>query len=432
MSNTRSTLPCIGSKVILLASVLGLLVATAQPLRAQTYTVLYSFTGTGGDGANPNEGVILDSQGNLYGTTVNGGSHGENKRHQGFGTAFKLTPSGTESIIYNFSGGVDAFPQGLAWDAEGNLFGTTIGIGQPRPKDTRSYNGSVFKLKNGKQEWHEKVLFGFTDANQTSGVTPAPGLVLDAQGNLYGTTERGGDLSCDFGYGCGVVFEVTPSGTETVLHNFTLGSDGIFPSAALVRDAQGNLYGTTELGGNLSCNPPDGCGTVFEVTATGTEKVLYSFAGGSDGAFPYSPLIFDAQGNLYSTTDIGGGSGCGGQGCGTIFQLTPGGKETVLYSFAGGTDGVEPVGGLLFDSQGNLYGTTDLGGSGCTGQGCGTVYQLTPGGKKNVLYNFTGGADGGYPYFGSLVQDAQGNLYGTTYFGGDPNCSCGVVFKLDP
>jgi len=224
------------------------------------------------------------------------------------------------------------------------------------------------------------------------------------------------------------------SGSENALYSFAGGSDPKFPYAGLVFDKAGNLYGTTEFGGT------NNQGTVFEITpnsnGTWTESVLYNFTGSSDGGQPYGSLIFDAAGNLYGTTNFGGTSNCN-QGCGTVFKLSPGSggwTESVLYSFSGGTDGREPYARLLFDASGNLYGTTLQGGninSTCSA-GCGTVFKLTPnsnGYTESVLYAFQGAADGASPYDG-LAFDSTGNLYGTANAGG--TSADGVIFKLAP
>jgi len=259
------------------------------------------------------------------------------------------------------------------------------------------------------------------------GANPEAGLVRDAQGNLYGTTLTGGSGGpelCSGVGGCGTVFKLDTTSKETVLYSFTGVPDGEEPDAGLVRDAQGNLYGTTYNGGASNL------GTVFELDTTGKETVLHSFTGtGGDGSEPYGGLVLDAQGNLYGTTSFGGASGDG-----TVFELDTAGKETVLYSFTGtGGDGAYPS-GLVRDAQGNLYGTTYGGGA----SGFGTVFKLDTAGKETVLYSFTGtGGDGAYPSgLVRLVRDAQGNLYGTTYEGGDLACDapygCGTVFKLTP
>jgi len=255
------------------------------------------------------------------------------------------------------------------------------------------------------------VLHSFTGSD---GAYPTDGLIADGAGNLYGTTEFGGADNY------GVVSKLAPDGTETVLYSFTRGSDGEYPYAGLIMDSSGNLYGTTGFGG------ADGAGVIFKLAPNGTETVLHSFAGGSDGSYPQAGLIMDKKGNLYGTTPYGGGiAGCEGYGCGTIFKLAPNGTETVLYSFTGGSDGSEPVAGLIMDSSGNLYSTTYGGGA----DGDGVVFKLTPNGTETVLYSFTGESDGGYPYAGPIM-DSSGNLYSTTYGGGADGA--GVVFKLAP
>jgi uncharacterized repeat protein (TIGR03803 family) len=271
----------------------------------------------------------------------------------------------------------------------------------------------------------ETVLHSFTGG--ADGGLPA-GLTMDAAGNLYGTTAQGGvDGGCNMN-GCGVVYEMSPGGTETVLYTFSGGSDGGNPQSALIFDRKGNLYGTTAGGG------ANRDGTVFKLNASGKEKVLYSFAGGSDGNLPISGLVADKSGNLFGTTNLGGSNtdcaGFGNSGCGTIYEIAADGSETVLYVFTGGGDGGNPVGGLLLDKAGNLYGTTEVGGlsGGCGGLGCGTVFKFTPNGALSTLYTFTGGSDGGQPV-ADLVRDSAGNLYGTTLFWGE---GYGVVFALAP
>jgi uncharacterized repeat protein (TIGR03803 family) len=335
----------------------------------------------------------------------------------------------TYSVLYSFTGSPDgAYPPSgyLAREAQGNLYGTTQGGGD------LSCNagfgcGTVFKVDTtGK----ETLLYSFS-GTAGDGTTPSAGLVRDAQGSLYGTTAEGG------AYQDGTVFKLDTTGKESVLYSFTgTGGDGVDLRAGLVRDVQGNLYGTTYKGGAY------GYGTVFKVDTTGKETVLYSFTGiGGDGAFPVSGLVPDSQGNLYGTTSLSGAYGYG-----TVFKVDTTGKETVLYSFTGtGGDGAGPYGDLVLDAQGNLYGTTFGGGDpACNGiyGACGTVFKLDTTGKETVLYSFTGigggnrtVGDGAYPYAG-LVRDAQGNLYGTTYYGGERACNdmyggCGTVFKLD-
>ena len=266
----------------------------------------------------------------------------------------------------------------------------------------------------------------YTFRGGTDGGYPS-GLVRDAAGNLYGTTAEGGSYTCNFSFGCGTIFKLDPAGKETVLYRFTgLAGDGANPFAGLTRDAVGNLYGVTSFGGG-ACN----CGTVFELDTIGKAKVLYSFAGGLDGKFPVG-VMRDALGNFYGTTSAGGGSACSGLGCGTVFKLDTTGKETILYRFTGAGDGASPNGGLNRDARGNFYGTTgEGGGTGCAGGlGCGTVFKLDPSGNETVLYSFTDiGGDGTGPN-GGLVADAAGNLYGTTTSGG--TSFGGTIFKVGP
>jgi uncharacterized repeat protein (TIGR03803 family) len=383
-------------EAIVFAVVLGLGTTTTHSAEAQTFSVLHGFTG-GADGANPYAGLIQDSRGNFYGTTQLGGT-------SNLGTVFKLDPMGTETVLHSFAGGTDgANPySGLVQDSTGNLYGTTYYGGAPN-------HGTVFKLDPTDTE---TVLYSF--AGGTDGANPYASLVQDPAGNLYGTTQRGGAS------GQGTVFKVDTVGTETVLYNFTGGSDGGSPDGALVLDAAGNLYGTTFGGGALCDHRRIYCGVVFKLDTTGTEIVLHTFTGGTDGFFPVAGLVRDSAGTLYGTTSEAG----------TIFQLDATGNETVLYSFTGGASGGNPYAGLVRDPAGNLYGTTNYGGdSTCgNGSGCGVVFQLDTTGTETVLYRFTGGADGANPELGRLIRDSAGNLYGTTQLGGPSNN--GVVFKI--
>jgi len=341
------------------------------------------------------------------------------------GTVFKVTATGKETVLYTFTGGTDGgySTAGLARDSAGNLYGTTQ-YGGDLSCDAPYGCGTVFKVNSS---GHETVLYSFKGA--PDGMQPQAGLIRDEAGNLYGTTYEGGDLNCGHQFGCGAVFRLDTTGKESVLYSFTWGADSGFPKGSLVMDAKGNLYGTTYGGG--TSNP----GTVFKVTKSGKETVLYTFKNGSDGNAPVGSLAMDAKGNLYGTT-----SGQDGGTNGTVFKLTKAGKETVLWDFQGPPDGAEPVAGVIMDAVGNLYGTTGLGGGvNCAagdGNGCGTVFKLSKNGNETVLYTFTGGSDGGFPGAG-LLRDAKGNLYGTTEGGGyAPNCDyfygCGVVFKMTP
>jgi len=275
----------------------------------------------------------------------------------------------------------------------------------------------------------EKALYSFKGGSD--GLIPQAGVIADAAGNLYGTaSEGGGGTGCRNGnQGCGIVFSLTPDGTETVLHAFAGGCDGAIPLAALIADKAGNYYGTTFSGG--VCNNDEGYGSVFKITPNGTESVLYAFTGGSGGENPTGGLIADKKGDLYGAGGGGNPGGCGGQGCGVVFKLTPKGKISIIYAFQGGTDGAIPSGSLLMDKAGNMYGTTGGGGgTDCdNGFGCGTVFKIAPGGAETVLYAFQGGNDGWFPQNG-VVEDGAGNLYGTTAAGGPGNY--GTVFKVTP
>jgi uncharacterized repeat protein (TIGR03803 family) len=399
---------------------------------APTETVLHVFTG-GSDGGVPWSGLIADSKGNLYGTTALGGA-------SGCGTVFKLTPPATaggawtETVLYSFSGlpGDGYYPRGgLIADSKGNLYGTTE---YGSASNAHTVNGIVFKLTPPASTggaWTETVLHAFTGGSD--GGFPFAGLIANSRGNLYGTTFEGGSLS-SCSEGCGIVFELAPPAvtrgawTETVLYAFTGGSDGAYPFAGLLADSKGKLYGATA-GGALT-GAPGSAGTVFELappaTANGawTQTVL-----GSDVGNPYGGLIADSNGNLYGTT------------LHNVFKLAPpataGGAwtETVLYSFCSlpnCSDGTFPQAGLIADSKGSLYGTTHFGGSSSCEDGCGTVFKLTPpavnGGAwtETVLHAFTGGSDGAAPYAG-LITDSKGNLYGTTEYGAS---GWGTVFEL--
>jgi uncharacterized repeat protein (TIGR03803 family) len=393
--------PVFRSSRALSGAILALLIVAVPYSHAQNEVVIHTFTG-GTDGANPYAGLVLDSRGNLYGTTVNGG--GSTSCSGGCGTVFKVTSSGKESILYSFAGGTDgANPYGgLIRDARGNLYGTTVYGG--------SYVGTVFEVTAGGAE---TLLHVFGSSSTGDGSVPFAGLLADPKGNLYGTTFSGGS-QCTTGGGCGTVFQVAPAGIETVLYSFAGGTDGSFPFCSLAWDTDGNLYGTTVFGGTYDQ------GAVFRVSLSGTETVLYSFTGGDDGGQPAAGLVRDPKGNLFGTTQKGGAFGNG-----TVFRITPTGLERVYYSFQGGADGELPSSPLILDSKGNLYGTTYQGGA----PGFGTVFQISADGTERVLYSFAGGTDGAGPV-GGLVRDLKGNLYGTTYQGG--TTGYGTVFKVTP
>jgi len=371
--------------------------------RAQ-YTVLYTFQGLS-DGNSPSGKLAADSEGNLYGT-ADGGDH---KKCNGYGcgVVFEVTPDGREKVLYAFAGGSDgALPQGgLIRDRHGNLYGTATSGGP-------GFGGLVFKITpNG----HKKTLYAFRDEND--GGSPQTGVIWDRNGNLYGTTELFGR------YYCGTIFKLAPDGTETTLYTFTGGRDGFFPNG-LTLDKLGNLYGTTLDGG------AHGSGTVFKLAPDGTFATLYSFGGsGDDGVQPGAGVIADEAGNLYGPTDEGGLTDSG-----VVFKLAPDGTESLFYSFVHEGYAWCPN-GLIADKEGNFYGTTQWGGSKkCFHNGCGSVFKLAPDGTGTVLYAFTNGSDGGQPS-GEMIEDSVGNLFGTTNRGGTGDCSgkgmgCGVVFEI--
>lgn len=420
----------------LLVVLAGAAVALAQEeakTKTPDYSVVHAFTG-GSDGSEYNtfapydagmaREMMRDSEGNLYGTAYGGGyfSPGEfGPCTFGCGVVFKLDSSGKETVLHAFTGAPDGVVPvpGLALDERNNVYGATYGGGS-----AAMAAGTVFKVdRNG----NETVLYSFTGG--ADGGNPWTGPIRDEEGNLYGTTISGGLPECFFG-GCGVVYKIDPSGHETVLYSFTGGADGGRPTAGLIRDREGNLYGTAPDGGAF------GNGVVFKVDCDGKETVLYSFKGAPDGANPTTALVRDDDGNLYGTTEGGGSTGpnCGGFGCGVIYKLDRHGKETVLYALAGGDAGAGPSGRLLRLGD-DLYGVTYFGGTpepGCVDQ-CGVVFKLDKHGDYTVLYSFQGGSLGSNPQ-GGLVEN-EGSLFGITGFGGDvsqPNCGggCGVVFKL--
>ena len=401
------------------------LMLPADAVAASKYKLLHRFKGRA-DGRYPYAGLVFDSAGNLYGTTLEGGSLNA-------GTVFKLAPnsdgSWKESVLYAFTGSADGgYPlAGLILDAAGNLYGTKSGGGNKCPAGGC---GGVFKLTpNSDGSWTENSLHMFTSG--ADGNQPMASLIFDAVGNLYGTTTFGGNFTCDARYGCGVVFKLSMnshgSWTESVLHTFT-GPDGEQSYAGLTFDPAGNLYGTTVGGGTY------GNGTVFKLAPNSdgswTESVLHSFTG-RDGSGPNGGVIFDHAGNLYGTT-VGGGS----SDYGAIFKLTPNSDgswtESVLYSFAN-HPGANPMAGLVFDAAGSLYGTTVSSGNvSCGAAVCGTVFKLTPNSDgswtETVLHIFQG-KPAETPYAG-VVLDKAGDLYGTTY-------TCvfvchGLVFEISP
>lgn len=403
-----------------------------SPSSGNTWTekVLHNFTAGGSDGWQPSSALIFDSAGNLYSTTDNGGA-AECNKNGGCGTVFELSPSTggqwTEQILYTF-GNADEFdvqPQDILFDSSGNIYGTTFEGGG------ELCCGSAFKLTFASGHWTGTILYTFTGFNR-EGYYPNNDIVLGPAGQIYGTTQYGGPTGLN-----GTVFELTPNGsgfTQTTLYGFPF-ADGTRPETGLVADASGNLYGTTLFGGGADV------GSVFKLSPSGSESLLYSFSGksdnGNDSVFP-SSLILDAAGNLYGAAEE-----TGTRQYGSIFELSPGAHGTYSEKNLDNLSGVidHPLGNLIFDKSGNLYGTALDGGA----NGFGAAFELTPQAngtfKQTVIYSF-----GGYPVDGAgpsagLIFDAAGSLYGTTAHGGSSsNCKgallkpvgCGTVFELVP
>jgi uncharacterized repeat protein (TIGR03803 family) len=414
--------------------VLSVLVLVAPLPAASTYKVLYTF-GALPDGNVPSggTGLVLDSAGNLYGTTLEGGTGPGCGTDSGCGTLFKLTPkpdgSWTESILFEFLGdsATGACPGGLTFDAAGNLYGTT---GTGGPCDDLGC-GTVFKMTpNPDGSWTHSTLFDFPGL--TDGTFPTYGLTFDAAGNIYGSTSEGGTQNC------GTIYQLSPdpdgSWTHTVLYNFTCNSsiDGSFPEGGLVLGSSGQLFGTSLRGGNSTSCSEISCGRVFVLAKNASGEwvyhTLYSFTGGADGGSPETGLVLHT-GKLYGTTRSGGNLSCASGGCGVLFELSNSNgvwTEQVLRTFEGGADGAYPVATPVFDATGRLYSASQqISG----GPGYGAV--LT---GQAVLHHFVGRLDGEYP--NSLTVDSSGNIFGTTQGGGlvpcgvNPSFGCGVVFEI--
>ncbi len=402
-----------------LALVLVFTAINASTAQAQTYQVLYNFTG-GQDGAYPEAGLTMDRGGNLYGTAYQGG--GTNR-----GTVFKLARKGSGwvfSPLYSFTGREDggAPIARVVFGPDGSLYGTTefggrnCGVGC----------GTVFNLKppatvckSALCSWTEIVIYAFSGSND--GANPGYGdLTFDQAGHIYGTTYFGGNDAQ------GVVYELAPSNgswTESATYLFTGANDGGNPYSSVIFDEAGNLYGTAYAGG------AHGYGTVFQLTPSGsgwTENTLGAFQSASDGGKPFGGVVFDNAGNLYGATSSGGtGSG------GTAYELMPSNGSwtfSVVYGFTGSAYLPGPYGSLAMDARGNLYGTTNKDGT----HGAGSVFKLTPssgGWTETDLYDFANGSEGAIPY-GSVLIDANGNLYGTASQGGANGY--GVVWEITP
>lgn len=409
-----------GIAVLLLFLVFLLLFffASAQTTQAQTYRVLHNFAGDQ-EGAEPDARVTLDLAGNVYGTTNQAGSGR-------YGTVYRLKRTELEwdfGVLYAFTGGEDGggSESPVTIGPDGNIYGATWACG--------SYGlGTVFKVRPAPRVcpnacgWSETTLHSFSGG--TDGGLSASEIIFDQAGKIYGSAGIGGL------FGGGLVYQLSPSGDGWIKHtlyNFAGGQDGGYPLAGLIFDKNGNLYGTTVGGGDMACNPPGGCGTVFQLRPSPgiwTKKILYSFHGRGDGQYPAyqdTSLMFDEAGNLYGVT-----SGNGEPGSSTVFQLSPpksGGDWAfkVLHSLDG-----EARAGVTMDSAGNLYGTLYFGGT-----GCGAVFKLSPEGddwQYSLLHVFSGN-DGCYPW-GSVVLAGAGNIYGATQLGGA--YGGGVVYEIRP
>jgi len=390
------------------------MVALVRQVSAQTEQKLHDFCSKPGckDGLYPNGALVMDKKGNLYGTTTSGGAHNQ-------GTVFKISASGVEKVLYSFcsqpscTDGASPF-DGLVMDKKGNLYGTTYSGG------TRGL-GTVFEISAS----GESVLYSFCPVQGCpDGANPYAGLIVDKLGNLYGTTLGGGSLNN------GTVFEFSPTtGSEIVLHAFDNTPDFATPYGGLTMDGKGNLYGTTWFGG------ANGSGGVYEVSPDQTETRLYdkwcAYPCTQDGDSSAAGLLL-SNGTLFGTSTLGGSFAHG-----AVFKINiKKKKETMLYSFAGveNADGAVPFAGLITDANGNFYGTTSGGGvRGCSGglqDGCGTVFKLSPSGTESILHRFANDANDGVNPYGGLIMDSQSNLYGTTRMGGVNNG--GTAFKITP
>lgn len=407
-------------KSLLTLAAILLTAAQAQPQASKPASykekVLHAFTGKS-DGSWP-QALLRDANGNFYGSTAFGGSLvgqcGQGLFSNGCGVLFKISAERKFSVLHTFHFRDGAWPTNLIRDSKGNLYG----ISQNGKSDCGC--GMIFKFT---PEKHLRLLYTFTDGSD--GANPS-GLIMDDHGNLYGTADNGA-------YGWGNVFKLTPAGDFTVLYSFTGRDDGGVPRG-LVVDHQGNLYIPNSQGGAY------GVGTVFKLDRGGKGTVLYAFQGGSDGAVPEFPLVMDETGNLFGTTTAAGykKGECYNppfiDGCGTVFKVSTAGVFSVLFPFhyLDGDNGAT----LMVNAVGAVYGMAPFGGDSCRGCG-GVAFKITPNGRESVLHKFKGGRGGSLP--GSFVEDSTGNLYGTTYYGGDLSCpypspglGCGVVFELTP
>jgi len=398
-----------------------LMVMLAGAASVPTTKVLYSFTGNS-DGGYPDTDLVVDAAGNLYGSSVEGGTFDS-------GAVFKLSPSTTgwtETVLYSFTGGIDGGQPygGVTLDAQGNLYGTAVVGGSFAGSPcVESGCGVVFKLTNSGGTWTYSAVHKFAGGND--GYGPGSGLTFDGNSNFYGMTPTGG------ANGLGVIYQihVDQNGNhgERVIHTFAGASDGATGSAGrLLLDKTGNLYGVATVGG------ANGAGTAFKLSRGSNGawnfETLYSFQGQTNAGFPYGALTADAAGNFYGTTYYSGANGIG-----AVYELSPVNgayQERLLYSFAGGADGSYPISNLVSDAAGNLYGTTSEGGASCS---CGTIFRLHLGNdgnwKEEVVHRFKGAPDGGFSYNG-MVAGPAGVFYGTTVHGGTNDE--GSIYQFTP
>jgi len=402
----------------LLVALSGLQAGTAPAKADPKLKVVYGFR-PGHDG-DPYK-LLFGNDGNIYGLAVGGPITDDCNDHH-CGEIFRMTPDGVKTILYKFHGGrSDGWnPMNITRTDDGTIYGTTAAGGL-------TDNGAVFKLPPG---GIEKLLYSF---DPSIGVIPNGRLLVDDAGDLIGTARQGGICRCYTGPG--TIYKITPSGQASILYAFTRGSDGCYPFPGLTLGPDGQMYGAT-----------DGCGdsnsgTIFKINSAGAFTLLHTFNGTTEGGTPSAPVTFDAAGNLYGGTNFGGNDQCGGPGCGVVYKLAPNGAYTVVYTFKGPADGQDVADSVYVDHAGNIFGTTAWGGAinQCAlGTGCGTVFEITPDGRKTILHEFLGTAfhDGAFSYQGPIVDLAHDpkTLYGSTATG--LKCGvglddgCGMIYRI--
>jgi uncharacterized repeat protein (TIGR03803 family) len=392
---------------LVVAVILLVLAGRAFNANALTETNLHSFVGSPSDGDDPIAKPVQGSDGNFYGTTFIGGTNNH-------GTVFRFSPNGSYTSLYSFVGSPTdgAHPlAALVQGSDSNFYGTTFAGGTVN-------SGTVFRISPS-GSYSNLYSFG---SHTNDGLSIHAGLVQGSDGNLYGTTEKGGTA------GLGTVYRISTSGTYTSLYSFVgPPADGANPLCVLVQGSDSNFYGTTVFGGtSTNCGVGVGCGTVFRFSPSGGETNLFSFAVSlTGGATPFSGLAQGSDGNFYGTTFAGGTNINCASGCGTVYRISPSGSYSNLYSFVGfPTDGAQPLAAPALGSDGNFYGTTFAGGT----VNSGTVFRVSPGGSFSNLYSFGSRPNDGLEPFDGVVQGSDGNFYGTTELGGASNL--GTVFKL--